>query len=264
MKEKKEQSASKPHNTIQSVDRALSILELFTSQKTEWGVSEIARALSLNKSTAFGLITTLEYRKYLEKKDDGAKYRLGLRVLDLSSVRLSGFEFIDSAHPVLKDVMTKVGETVHLAIYDNGEVIYVDKIEASNTLKISSFIGKRNPCYCTGVGKCLLAFQKEVEIDRVLQFEMIPYTQKTVTNSQGLKSLLAQIRKEKIAFDDEEFENGLVCIAVPIFDRFNEVCAAISISSPTIRTDKRRIEEFAGVLKKAGMAISFSIGYRGK
>ncbi len=257
-----EHSTLRPHNTIQSVDRALSILELFTPQKTEWGVSEIARALSLNKSTAFGLISTLEYKKYLEKGKDGVKYRLGLRVLDLSSARLSGFEFIESAHPTLKEVMTRVGETVHLAVYDDGEVIYVDKIEASNTLKIASFIGNRNPCYCTGVGKCLLAFQKQEEIERVLQFEMKSFTSKTITSSDGLRILLSQIRQNQIAFDDEEFENGLVCVAVPIFDRFNEVCAAISISSPTIRTDKKRIEEFAFILKEAGYTISTSIGFR--
>jgi len=262
MEIKKEQHATKSHKIIQSVDRALSILELFTTEKSEWGVSEIARELSLNKSTTFGLISTLEKRRFLEKSDDGQRYRLGFKVVDLSAARLSSFDFIDVAHPILKEIMSQMGETVHLAVYDQGDVFYVDKIEAPNTLKISSFIGKRNPAYCTGVGKCLLAFQDEAEQERVLAGEMKPYTPHTVTDPASLRILLSQVKKTRVSYDREEFENGLVCIAVPIFNRYREVCAAISVSSPTLRTDTRRLEEFKEILSRAAERISHGIGYR--
>ena len=130
-------------------------------------------------------------------------------------------------------------------------------------LKISSFIGKRNPAYCTGVGKCLLAFQDEAEQERVLAGEMKPYTPHTVTDPTSLRILLSQVKRTRVSYDREEFENGLVCIAVPIFNRYREVCAAISVSSPTLRTDTRRLEEFKDILSRAADRISHAIGYRG-
>ncbi|OHD23947.1 MAG: hypothetical protein A2Y38_12020, partial [Spirochaetes bacterium GWB1_59_5] len=184
----------KTSGSIQSVDRALSILECFTMERQELGVSELSRLLGLNKSTAFGLLSTLERRGYLQQNSENGKYSLGLKAIDLATVRLAGFDFTRVARPLLKGLVDRLGETVHLAIYDRGEVVYVDKIESGSTIQIASYIGKRNPCYCTGVGKCLLAFQPEAEVERVIATGLIPRTGKTITDPVVFRATLARIR----------------------------------------------------------------------
>lgn len=251
----------KTTGTIQSVDRALSILECFSLERQELGVSELARLLSLNKSTAFGLVSTLERRGYLQQNSDNGKYGLGLKALDLATIRLAAFSFTRVARPILKALVDRLGETVHLAIYDRGEVVYVDKIESSSTIQIASFIGKRNPCYCTGVGKCLLAFQPEAEVERVVAGGLAPRTAKTITNPDAFRAALAHIRSVDQAIDDEEFELGLVCVAAPIRDSSRAVCAAISVSSPTFRIGRDTIVEIARQVSETAAAVSQSLGY---
>lgn len=251
----------RPSGYIQSVDRALSILELFSNQKAEIGVSDIARLLSLNKSTTFGLLCTLERRGYVEQNPDNGRYRLGMKTIELGQQKLSAFNIGQIAHPILKALVDQVGETVHLAIYDRGEVIYIDKVECDNALSIASFIGKRNPAYCTGVGKCLLAFQSEEEITRVLSGVLEIRTPKTITDRKKLRDELEIIRKSDRAYDDEEFSLGLFCFAAPVRDRKGAVCAAVSISMPTIRMNPAKRTFFEDSVSASAKAISEALGY---
>lgn len=246
---------------IQSVDRALSILELFSNDRPEIGVSDIARLLSLNKSTAFGLLCTLERRGYVEQNPNTGRYRLGMKTIELGQQKLSAFNIGQIAHPILKTLVGKVGETAHLAIYDRGEVIYIDKVECDNALSIASFIGKRNPAYCTGLGKCLLAFQSEEEIERVLSGVLDVRTPKTITDRKRLHGELETIRKRDMAYDDEEFSLGLFCFAAPVRDVKGAVCAAVSISIPTIRMDPAKKSFFKDSVSAAARAISEAFGY---
>jgi len=250
-----------PSGYIQSVDRALSILELFSNEKPEIGVSDIARLLGLNKSTAFGLLCTLERRGYVEQNSDNGRYRLGLKTIELGQQKLSAFNMGQIAHPILKALVDKVGETAHLAIYDRGEVIYIDKVECDNALSIASFIGKRNPAYCTGVGKCLLAFQSDEEIERALGGALDVRTPKTITDRKRLQGELETIRKSDMAHDDEEFSLGLFCFAAPVRDMRGAVCAAVSISIPTIRMDTGKDSLFEGAVRDSARAISEALGY---
>ncbi len=157
--------------------------------------------------------------------------------------------------------MDKVGETAHLAIYDRGEVIYIDKVECDNALSIASFIGKRNPAYCTGVGKCLLAFQSEEEVERALSGVLDVRTPKTITDRKRLQGELETIRKSDMAHDDEEFSLGLFCFAAPVRDMRGAVCAAVSISIPTIRMDPAKKSFFEDSVSASARAISEALGY---
>lgn len=251
----------RPSGYIQSVDRALSILELFSNERPEIGVSDIARLLNLNKSTAFGILSTLERRGYIEQNPDNGRYRLGMKTVEIGQQKLLAFDVAQIAHPILKGLVDKVGETAHLAIYDRGEVIYIDKVECDNALSIASFIGKRNPAYCTGVGKCLLAFQTEEEIERTLNGPLDIRTPKTITDRKMLRSELASIRKNNIAHDDEEFSLGLFCFAVPVRDMKGTVCAAVSISVPTIRMEPGKSSFFENAVSDSAKAISELLGY---
>lgn len=253
----------RPSGFIQSVDRALSILEFFTQENPEAGVSDIARGLGLNKSTTFGLLCTLERRGYAEQNPENGKYRLGLKTLDLSAAKLEGFDIARIAHPILVALVASLGETVHLAVYDRGEVIYIDKVESDNTLRIASFVGKRNPAYCTGVGKCLLAFQPKEEIERVLAAGLKSRTSSTISDPKRLRDELGRVRERGQACDNEEFVEGLVCSAAPVRNFRGEVCAAVSLSAPTIRASGDRFLVFEKAVFDAARRISEALGYRG-
>ena len=254
--------SARPSGFIQSVDRALSILEFFSLERTESGVSDIARALNLNKSTAFGLLSTLERRGYLEQNPENGRYRLGLKLLEMGNVKLASFDLARAAHPILRNLVDRLGETAHLAVYDHGEVVYVDKVEADNMLKISSFIGKRNPSHCTGVGKCLLAFQSEEEVARVIRAGLTARTPKTITDPEAFRRELENIRRIDRGRDEEEFALGLVCSAAPVRDNRGAVCAAISVSAPTIRTPPEKAALLSSAVDEAAHAISEALGFK--
>ena len=258
-----ENGAKKSSVFIQSVDRALAIVESFTVDHREWGVTDLAKSLGLNKSTVFGLLATLELRGYVEKSPENGKYRMGLKLLDLGTIKHESLELVVVARPVLKDLIDRIQETVHLAIYDNGEVVYVDKIEAKSTLNIISYVGKRNPTYCTGVGKCLLAFQAPKEIERVIGRGLRAYTQNTITDPDKLLAELEKIRTKGCAFDSEEIELGLVCVAAPIMNHLGRVIAALSVSVPTIRAGDDKLQEYLQILRSAAIQISQKLGYKG-
>lgn len=257
-----EKSTPRPSGFIQSVDRALTILEFFSIERPEAGVSDLARELHLNKSTAFGLLSTLERRGYVEQNPENGKYRLGLRTLDLANIKLAGFDIARAAHPLLSSLVEQVGETAHLAIYERGEVIYIDKVESDNTLRIASFIGKRNPAYCTGVGKCLLAYQPEEEIERVIRSGLVARTPRTITDQAAFKAELAAVREKNRACDNEEFTLGLICSAAPVRDSQGKICAAISVSAPSIRATPKRLAIMEKAIDEAAAAISAVLGYK--
>jgi DNA-binding IclR family transcriptional regulator len=250
---------------IQSVDRALSILECFTLDHQERGVTEISRNLSLNKSTVYGLLATLERRNYVEKNPENGKYRLGLKLLDLGTIKRESLELVTVATPFLQDIVDRFQETVHLAIYDAGEVVYVDKKMSRNALMhINSYVGKRNPVYCTGVGKCLLAYQPTEEIERIIAKGFQPYTPNTITDPALLREELDQIRQEGYAFDKEEFERGLACVAIPVRNHRGQVVASVSLSAPTIRIGQDRLPGLVKPMKDAALSISRNLGFKGE
>lgn len=247
---------------IQSVDRALSILECFTLEHREWGVTDLSKKLGLNKSTVFGLLSTLERRDYVEKTPEGGKYRLGLKLLDLGTIKHESLEVVSVAQPVLSDLVQRFQETVHIAIYDSGSVVYVDKKDSKNTLASISWIGKRNPAYCTGVGKCLLAFQSEEELRRVIAQGLQAFTSQTITDPETLRTELARVREEGVAFDREEIERGLACVAAPIRDHLGRVIASISLSAPTIRLDTEMLTRITESVRAAAATISLNLGFK--
>lgn len=250
---------------IQSVDRALRVLELFMEHERDLGVSEIARLLDMNKGTVFGLLATLENRNYVERNPENGKYQLGLKVIELGFSNYKRHTLIDLAKPYIKALAEKEMETVHLVVEDSYEVVYVDKIEgnATDILNVITYIGKRNPLYCTGVGKCLLAFMEEERRENYLDtVQFVQYTKNTIMTKDALRKELEKIRQNGFSFDNEEMEQGLVCIASPIKNSEGKVVAALSLSGPRVRMTDERIKEMCLSLKETSMIISKYLGYR--
>lgn len=216
---------------IQSVARALNILELFEGSN-DLSVTEIAHRLDLSKSTAFGLINTLAHKGYLEQNPRDSRYSLGLKLLRLGGAVQRHSILVQRAKPFLEKLVQEFSETVHLTIERNGMVVYIEKILGEKAIFMQSAIGAENPMYCTGVGKCLLAYMPEAKRERLLR-KMQPMEKRgpnTITDVDELRQELQAIRERGISIDDEEHVPGLMCIAAPIRNHEGEVVAAISIS----------------------------------
>jgi len=249
---------------IQSVDRAIDIMELFSLTDTELSVKEISDRLQLSKSTVHGLIKTLENRGYLEQKPTDQKYKLGLRLFELGNLVGGGMELRNLAYPVIHDLVATLQETVHLVVLDKDEVVYVEKVEGPGSLRMYSMLGKRAPLYCTGVGKALFAHLDEETVDRILnEVELKAFTSFTMTDPEAIKKELAKIREQGYAIDDEEIEIGLKCVAAPIFNHEGKVIASISSAGPKHRFSDEKMETFISEVKLAALAVSKRFGYRG-
>lgn len=217
---------------IQSVDRALKILELLEDASMDLSVTEIANKLDLNKSTAFGLIHTLMRKGYLEQNPRDSRYSLGLKLLRLGSAVQRHNILIRRAKPFMDELVKEFSETVHLTVERNGMVVYIEKIQGEKAIFLQSAVGAENPMYCTAAGKCMLAFMSEPRLERLLK-QMQPMEKRgtnTITDVEELKKELETIRQRGFGIDDEEHVPGLMCIAAPIRNPNNEVVAAISIS----------------------------------
>lgn len=250
-------------NLIQSVDRALKILECFSRRENELGVTEIANKLDLHKSTTFGILSTLENKGYLNQNPENGKYKLGLKLFELGKLVEYGMDLRTSSLPYLKKLVDKYGETAHLAMRDGNQVIYIDKVEGERGIKMSSQVGKRAYMYCTGVGKAILAFMPEKYMEETMKnIEFYSFTPNTIMNATDLKKELRKIRERKYCIDNEEIEVGLRCVAAPIMDYNGEAIGSVSVSGPTSRMDKKKIDLISRDLKNVIMKISETLGYK--
>ncbi len=250
---------------IQSVDRALRILDTFSLKEKELGVTEISKRLDLHKNTVFGLLRTLEYWGYIEQNQSTRKYRLGLKLLELGNQVKEGLDLRAVALPFLQELVERYSETVHLAVHDQGEIVYIEKVEGPNTIRMYSQIGRRAPMHCTGVGKAILAYMSEKEIEKIIRLQGLKYfTPNTITDPRKLHEELRLIKENGYSLDKEEIEIGLRCVAAPIRDSQNTVIAAISVSGPSMRMTEGKIQELISSVKEAAFKISKRFGYQEK
>ncbi len=247
---------------VQTLDRALDILELLATEKNGLGVTEIGTRIGLHKSTVHRLLAALGERGYVEKNTDFGTYQLGLKVVEISSLHLNSIELKTEAAPFLRKLAAESTQPVHLATFVDGEVIYIEKVQTLNTIRMYSQIGKRVPIHCSAVGKALLIGLSDDEVRKVLQNrELHSYTTNTLTD---VESILEQIKGSKVqgwTIDDEEHEENIRCIAAPIYDYRGKVIAAVSTSGPDNVISKERDKEICGYVLEAAQQISKRMGY---
>ncbi|MBU5294131.1 IclR family transcriptional regulator [Anaerosalibacter bizertensis] len=247
---------------VQSVDRTLSILELLADYDDGLRIMEISDKVGLHKSTVHRLLSTLAYKGYVVQDLDTNKYKLTLKLFELGSKRIKDIDILSASKPYTKALMEKINEIVHLVIQDGNEIVYIDKVEADNTIRMASNIGKRSPMYSTSVGKAMLAFMEEDEVEEIWNnSEIEKFTEYTITDLDDLKDKLKEIRERGYSVDDQENELGVRCIGAPVFNRFGKVEGAISISGPTIRVTEEKVEEIAREVIKYANMISNELGY---
>ncbi|GAB7386626.1 DNA-binding transcriptional repressor XynR [Bacillaceae bacterium] len=249
-------------NLINSVDRALRIIDLFDEHRPELKLTEISQALQLNKSTVHGLLRTLAHHGYITQNADNGRYRLGYKFLERGQIFLQSIDLRELVHPYLVKIADEYGESSHLAILDGDEAVYVDKAEGKQAIRMYSRVGKRAPIHCTALGKVLAAWQSPERLEQLADRQAYtPYTPNTITNKEEFLRELQKVRENGYALDNEEMELGLRGIAVPIFNHLNQVVAAVSVAGPVSRLDKERSIEIAKELKEKARKISQSISY---
>ena len=255
-------ASKKPNQLIKSLDRALDILELIVGTENGMGVTEISKALDIHKSTVYRLLDTLKFRGYLEKNEDNHKYMAGINLFELSSKVLNDIDSRVRVRPYLEELMQKTKETVHLGILDDGEIIYLDKVESTATIRMYSQVGKRVPVHSTSLGKAIMANLSEKRVKKILKKKgMEAKTKKTITELEHFLKHLEKVRKQGYAIDDEEQEEDIRCIAGPIFNHRGNVVAAFSISAPITRMTEKRINELAELVVEYSQKMSRSLGH---
>ena len=252
-----------------SITKAMQIIELFSLENPEWGVSEAARALGLAKSTTSELMAELAGWKLLRTVSARGRYRLGWRFLELSQTLLDTTEFRNAARQVMKDLVAQWRETVHLAVLDGAQAVYVEKLQPIPAVKIKSTrSGARLPAHCSGVGKLLLAHSDPEYVAELLEDQGMPtLTPNTTTTLEGLSAEFEKIREQGYAYDYEETLIGLCCVAAPIYDFQRTVIAAVSISVPAYRFGPQE-GAYTTAIREAARRISGNPGcslekYRG-
>jgi IclR family KDG regulon transcriptional repressor len=254
-------SDSPQKSELSSVKNALRILRSFTMDEPEKRITDIAKSLGLAKSTVSRVFSTLASEGFVTKDPETQKYRLGLSVLALTGVAVTNLEILRETRPVIKQLVDKIGETAHLAILDGIDIVYLEKTECNHPVRILTHLGKRNPSYCTGSGKVLLAFGENEIVQQVINQGLIPYTQNTIIKPELLYEELARIRVDGYAVSNEEFGDGTVSIGAPIRDNTKKVIAAVSLVGPMQRVQPYKFQSYGQKLIEAGNEISKRLGY---
>lgn len=233
---------------VKSLEKAIAVLNCFI-KKQPLGVTEISEMLGLYKSNVHNILTTFKAMNYLEQDEDSGKYRLGLGIFSLSRALGDTYSITKIAMPFMQEIANTVNERVYLAVPNGDEVIYLESTHPAEAMNLMrTIIGERAKMYCTGIGKAMMAYLPEEMIDQYSDKELTAFTEYTITDKDKLKKELLITRQRGYAVDNMEHEFGIRCVAVPIFNKKNQVEAAISISGPSLRFEEDRLEELAALL----------------
>jgi IclR family KDG regulon transcriptional repressor len=244
---------------VEAVRRALQILTCFSLDRPELGVSDLARELGLHKSTIHRLLATLESEGFI-RQTDTSRYALSWKLFELGAAVPAWQGVRHLVLNALTPLVTATGETAHLAVLDGEEVLYLEKVESSHRLRMPSAVGRRVPWYCTALGKAMLADADERHLEQVLARAPFPaLTLHTRTTAAALRAELARIRIQGYALDNEELEDGLMCVAAAVRDPGGGTCAAISIAGPASRI-RRRLKPHIDAVRAASAQLSHELG----
>ena len=232
-----------------SVEKAFKILDCFSINNQELGVTELAQKMATNKSAVYRMLATMEALNVIQQNPENGRYRLGLKLFELGQKVPINQNFIAKAKPHMEALAKQAGETAHLAIYRNQKVYFLDKVVGRHDLQINSQIGSEKAIHCTGLGKIMLAFGEPNYVSVINTLSLDSITKHTITDANQLISEIEKIKGQGFALDLEENEIGLVCVAVPVFNTRGQFIAAISTSGPSARFNEDEIQTYTGDLK---------------
>jgi DNA-binding IclR family transcriptional regulator len=256
----------KSEYSIQTVTNALKLLESFRDEE-ELGVTELSRRLDLHKNNVFRLLATLQLEGYIEQCADSDRYRLGTGCLELGQSYLQSRSLLRRARPLLEELAVQSGETSHLGVMRDFDVVHLDGVGSRGLVGTGLRIGERLPVYCTALGKVLLGCASnsaDPEFDRhpLESHTLDPRTPATIVDSHKLYDQLRTTALRGYALDLEECEPGLACAAAPVYDSAGRVVAAVSVSGPAFRMrEERLLDEIVPLVTAAAGRISRDLGF---
>jgi DNA-binding IclR family transcriptional regulator len=251
--------ARKPYS-IAALRASLNVLDQFGQRET-WGLSDLTQEVGQSKTRVFRILNTFEECGYLVREQGSGSYRLGPRLSALSTGSVKFEQLRWRAIPPLQTLAESTGETVHVGILYGGQVVTVQLVEGRHEIRMHSTVGKRSPAHASSLGKVLLAYYPEPEIDEFLRTaQLTALTPNTVVDPIAFKRHLLEIRSTGYALDNEELELGLRCVAAPITDHTGLVVASVSVSAPAIRLGPEAALNLVPKVKETGRAISRMLG----
>jgi len=249
--------------TLSSVRSAARVLCAFTLAEPELGLSELARRLDLGKSRVHRLLATLVSERLVEQNPLTGKYRLSIKLYELGAIVSTHLDLHEAVAEYIDELRNRTGETVHVAVLDGDEVVYVERRESPNTLRLFTRIGHRNFAHCTSTGKVLLAHLPERELDRVLERTvLVAKTPYTITDAARLRTDLERVRRRGWAENVNESELGVASRAAPVRDAGGRVVAAISVAGPLPRFTPEAMRRMTNEVIATAERISARLGHR--
>nr|WP_288305670.1 IclR family transcriptional regulator [uncultured Romboutsia sp.] len=254
-------------NLVQSVDRALRIIEFLAENPTGAGITEISKSLGLSKGTVHRLISTLKERDFAYQSSNTELYRLSYKILYLYNCISNNIDMFKVSRPIIRKFADKVDATVHLATLDEkrSNIVYIDRIEPMNSQKpfvMSSRVGKKAPCYCTAAGKMLLSQYSDDKIRDIMKGEEYKtYTDKTIKNIDEFLEEIHKVRKQGYALDENEYDHGIICISIPIYNSNDKIDFAMSVTGLILYTKAEELINLKDQLDEVSRKVSNAINY---
>ena len=247
-------------SSVQSLDRALALLELI-AEEDGLTLTELAQRAGVPPSTAHRILSTLETHDYVQHEEERGLWLIGVKAFEVGSSFLRNRKLAATGRAIMRKLMEECGESVNLAISDDGSIVFVSQIESHHAIRAFHRPGSRGAIHASGVGKALLSTLSDEEVRRVLQKTGLEkFTDKTLAVPDKLFAELDAIRVRGWAIDDEERTPGMRCIAAPIYNEHGEAFAGLSVSGPTVRVSDERVGELGPMVKRAAEEITKSIG----
>lgn len=248
-----------------SLLKGIQMLNLFSPERPEWRVGEMSVAIGAAKSTISRIAHTLASQGYLVRSREKDGFRLGIRLWELGNLAIHDkSEFAQRVLPYLEDLVARLGESVQAAILDGTDVVYVQKVDASHSLRTYIPLGARFPTYCTATGKALLAFQAPGVIDNVVRSGLKSYTDRTATTAAALRAELEGVRKRGYAMARGEWRGDIGGVAAPVFDRTGQVIGAIGVTMPLTHFSRDARSPAALAVARSARELSMKFGYQAR
>lgn len=240
---------------IKSLVKSVKLLEILI-EGGEMSIQEMSSICKMGKSSIHRILGTFKTIGYVAQKPDDGKYYATIKMFELGNRVANRMTIRNIARPYLEELFNNCMETVNLAIFDKGEIVYLDKITTQEPLRIDLEIGKRVPAYCSGLGKVFMAYIPDFNLNTL---KFVKHTPATIETQELLAKELEMAKKHGHAIDNEEYIKGLICLAVPVFNQKDEIVAALSIAMPTIRLNASKKKQFIEYLKEEANKIKLAL-----
>jgi IclR family transcriptional regulator, KDG regulon repressor len=247
--------------SVPAIHRMLDVIEALIKVRTVT-VSEVHHQLKIPKSSAYAILQTLKSRGYVHK-DEFDRYSLSLKLFSLGSQLIAGIDLRRSTYPLLKELAEKAQITAHLGVLEGQRAVYIEKIEVIGSIRLRTDVGRSLPLHATAIGKVLLAFLPQEEIERILKtLPLAALTPRTITGAAALKKELARVRGLGYAVNNEENEVETRAVAAPIFGPDGRPMAAINLGATTLQMRSKDIPRLGPMVKEYALKMSRQLGYQ--